>query len=122
MEKSKFSPAAPVKSLTSIREASDGGVKVTTTGEQADGTAVNASYTAKFDGSESAVTGAPYDTISIKPVNANTFTFTQKKKDGKYSVTGRSVVSEDGKAITSTIKGTNADGKAYRATMVWDKQ
>jgi hypothetical protein len=122
MEKSKFSPAAPVKSLTSIREASDGGVKVTTTGEQADGTAINASYAAKYDGNESPVTGAPYDTISIKQVNANTCTFSQKKKDAKYSVTGRSVVSKDGKTMTSTIKGMNADGKAYSATMVWDKQ
>lgn len=122
MEKSKFSPAAPVKSLTSIREAADGGVKVTTTGEQADGTAINASYTAKYDGNESPVTGAPYDTISIKQVNASTLTVTQKKKDGKYSTTGRSVVSKDGKTMTSTIKGTNADGKAYSATMVWDKQ
>lgn len=122
MEKSKFSPTVPVKSLTSVREASDGGVRVTTTGEQASGAAINASYTAKYDGSESPVTGAPYDTISIKQVNANTITYTQKKTDGKYSVTGRSVVSKDGKTMTSTIKGTNADGKAYRATMVWDKQ
>jgi hypothetical protein len=122
MAKSKFSPAAPVKSLSSVREAADGGLKVTTTGEQADGTAINASYTAKYDGNETPVTGAPYDTISIKQVNANTLTFTQKKKDGKYSVTGRSVVSKDGKTMTSTIKGTNADGKAYSATMVWDKQ
>ena len=68
------------------------------------------------------VTGAPYDTIFIKQVNANNLMFTQKKKDGKYSVTGRSVVSKDGKTMTSTIKGTNADGKAYSATMVWDKQ
>lgn len=122
MEKSKFSPSAPVKSLTSTREASDGGVKVTTTGEQANGTAIDASYTAKYDGNESPVTGAPYDAISLKQVNANTVTFTQKKKDGKYSVTGRSVVSKDGKTMTTTFKGTNADGKAYRATMVWEKQ
>src|ERR1039458_3097310 len=48
---SKYTPAPmPIKSLTVIREASDGGVKVTITGEQADGTAINASYTAKYDG------------------------------------------------------------------------
>lgn len=122
MEKSKFSPSAPVKSLTSTREASDGGVKVTVTGEQVDGTPLNANYTAKYDGSESAVTGAPFDTISIKQVNTNTFTFTQKKTDGKYSVTGRSVISKNGKTMTNTFKGTNADGKPYAATMVWEKQ
>jgi hypothetical protein len=32
LEKSKFSPSAPVKSLTATREATDEGVKVTTTG------------------------------------------------------------------------------------------
>src|ERR1700758_4110315 len=76
LEKSKFSPSAPVKSLTTTREASDGGVKVTSTGERADGTPINASYTAKYDGKEYPVTGSPYDTIAVKQVNANTFTFT----------------------------------------------
>jgi hypothetical protein len=122
MEKSKFSPAAPVKSLTSTREASDGGVKVTSTGEQADGTAINASYTAKYDGKEYPVTGSPYDTIAIKQANANTLTFTQKKDGGKYNVTGRTVVSKNGKTATTTVKGTNAQGQAYNATMVYEKQ
>ena len=122
MEKSKFSPTTPVKNLTATRNASGGGVNVTVTGEQSGGAAINASYTAKYDGSESPVTGAPYDTISIKQVNANTFTFKQWKKDGKYSVTGRSVISNDGKTMTNTMRGTGTDGKAYSATMVWDKQ
>jgi hypothetical protein len=122
MEKSKFSPAAPVKSLTSTREASEGGVKVTGTGEQADGTAINASYTAKYDGKEYTVTGSPYDTIAIKQVNANTLTFTQKKKGEKYNVTGRMVIAKNGKTATSTLKGTNAQGQAYTATMLYDKQ
>ena len=122
MEKSKFSPSAPVKSLTSTREASDGGVKVTTTGERADGVAIDSSYTAKYDGSEAEVTGAPFDAISIKQVNANTFTLSERKKDGKLSMRGRSVVAKDGKTMTSTLRGTNADGKPYSATMVWEKQ
>jgi len=122
MEKSKFSPARPVENLATTREASDGGVKVTTTGERAGGGAINSSYTAKYDGSETPVTGAPYDTISIKQVNANTFTYSAKKKDGKYSVTGRTVISKDGKTMTNTIKGTGTDGKPYSATMVWNKQ
>lgn len=122
MEKSKFSPSTPVKSLNTTREESDGGVKVTTTGERADGTPINASYTAKYDGAECPVTGAPYDTISMKQVNANRFTTVQKMKNGKYSVTGTTVVSKDGKTMTGTVKGTNADGQPYRATMVWEKQ
>lgn len=122
LEKSKFSPGAPVKSLTTTREASDGGVKVTATGEQADGTPINSSYTVKYDGKEVPVTGAPWDTISLKQVNANTITSVSKKSDGKYRSRGRTVISTDGKTMTTTSKGVNAEGKPFNYTMVWDKQ
>src|SRR3954462_2944182 len=58
VEKSKYTPPPmPIKSLTITREASDGGVKQTATGERADGT-VNATYAAKYDGTEVKVTGS----------------------------------------------------------------
>ena len=124
IEKSTYTPAPmPLKSLTTTREAADGGVKVTTTGERADGSALNATYTAKYDGTDTNVTGnAPYDTIAIKQANANTFTDRRKKTDGKYRATGRTVVSNGGKTMTTTAKGTNADGKAFSSTYVFDKQ
>ena len=122
--KSKYTPAPfPLKSLTITREASDGGVKQTTTGEQADGTAINASYTAKYDGKDVQVTGnAPYDTIAIKQVNANTVTDERKKTGGPYKATGRTVVSNGGKTMTNTVKGTDADGKEFTQILVFDKQ
>jgi hypothetical protein len=125
LNKSKYTPAPmPIKSLTSTREASDGGVKVTNTGERADGTPIDASFTAKYDGTESQVTGggAPYDTISIKQVNANTWTDERKKTGGSYHATGRAVISGGGKTLTWTSKGTDADGKAFTARFVYDKQ
>ena len=123
-EKSKYTPAPmPVKSLTFTREASDGGAKVTTTGEQADGTPINATYTIKYDGKDVPVTGnSPYDTIAVKQVNANTFTDQRKKTGGPYQATGRTVISNDGKTMTMTAKGTNAQGKAFTLTFVFDKQ
>ena len=122
--KSKYTPAPmPIKSLTVMREASDGGVKQTTTGERADGTAINASYTAKYDGKEVHVTGnSQYDTIAIKQVNANTLTDERKKTGGSYKATGRTVVSNGGKTMTTTTKGTNADGKEFTQVLVFDKQ
>ena len=121
---SKYTPAPmPVKSLTVTREASDGGAKVTTTGEQADGTAIQASYTAKYDGKDVQISGnSPYDTIAIQQVNPNTLTDARKKTGGKYRGTSRMVVSNGGKTLTSTTKGTNADGKAFPSTFVFDKQ
>ena len=123
-EKSKAAGVPmPVKSLNVTREASDGGMKQTTTGEQADGTAINASFTAKYDGKDVPVTGnAPYDTIAIKQVNSNTLTDARKKTSGKYQATSRLVVSNGGKTMTTTTKGTNADGKEFTTTFVFDKQ
>ena len=122
MAKSKFTPDAPVKSLTTTREATSGGVKITTTGEMADGSPLNASAAAKYDGSESAATGAPWDTMTIKQVDANTFTGTSRKKDGKYRSTSRTVISKDGKTMTVTSKGANAEGKPFNYVLVYDKQ
>jgi hypothetical protein len=90
IEQSQFNLGAmPGKSLTVLREASDGGVKVTITGEAPDGTAINASYTAKYDGQAVQVSGnAPYDTIAIKQVNASTLTDERKKVGTPYHATG----------------------------------
>ena len=111
------------KSLTVTREASDGGVKVTTTGDRADGTPINGSYAAKYDGKDVQVTGnAPYDTIAVKQVNANTLTDERKKTGGPYRAAGRTVISNGGKTMTTTTKGTNADGKEFTNVMVFEKQ
>ncbi|UWZ83037.1 hypothetical protein [Occallatibacter riparius] len=123
--KSKYSPGPlPVKSLSSTREADGEGVKVTTTGERADGSAINATYTAKFDGTPASVSGqgAPYDTISLKQVNANTFSYESKNSTNKYHVSGRLVISADGKTMTMNAKGTDAAGKPISITLVYDKQ
>jgi hypothetical protein len=124
IEQSKFNPGAlPVKSLTVLREASDGGVRVTVTGEAPDGTAINASYTAKYDGQDVQVTGnAPYDTIAIKQVNASTLTDERKKVGTPYHATGETVISSDGKTMRLTTKGIGADGKPFTGMLVFEKQ
>ena len=87
-----------------------------------DGAPINSNYTAKYDGKEVPVTGAPWDTISIKQINANTFTSETKKTGGKYHSKGKTVISNDGKTMTLTSKGTNAEGKPTTATIVSEKQ
>ena len=124
-EKSKYTPGPlPVKSITSVREAADNGVKVTNTGERSDGTKIDASYTAKFDGSAASVSGqgAPYDTITLKQVNANKFSYEAKNGTTKYTVHGEIEVSRDGKTMTFKVKGTDRDGKPMTSELVYDKQ
>ena len=49
--------------------------------------------------------GAPYDTASIKQVDANTFTYEAKSGTGKYRASGRTVISSDGKSMTTKATG-----------------
>ena len=122
---SKYTPAPlPVKSLTVVREVLPGGVKVTTTGERSDGTAINTTYSANYDGTPAGVTGkgSPYDTVSIKEVDSNTFLYEAKNTTGRYAVTGRIVISNEAKTMTLTAKGIDADGKEMTVALVYDKQ
>lgn len=125
VERSKYTPAPfPLKSLTVVRESSDGAVKVTTTGEQANGTPVNITYMTKYDGSAATVEGSNplYDSISVTRVDDNTLTDERKKDGGPYQATGRTVVSDNGKTMTTTTKGTNANGKEFVSVFVFEKQ
>jgi phage tail tube protein FII len=112
-----------VKSLTVTREAAPGGVKVTNTGMRTDG-AINSSYTATYDGSSAQVTGegSPYDSMSVKQGDANTFTYEAKNSKTKYRASGRLVISGDGKTMTQTTSGVDADGKPMTLKIVFDKQ
>jgi hypothetical protein len=121
--KSKPANANTFKSRTDVRVATpDGGVKVTRTEESNTGGSSDSSYSYNYDGKESPATGGQFDTISVKRLNANTTSWEVKKTGGKYHQTGRNVVSKDGKTLTQTYKGTDADGKPVHGTNVYDKQ
>ncbi len=123
--KCKYTPAPwPVKSLTVTREAAPDGVKVSNSGTRTDGSAINSSYTAKYDGSPTAVTGegSPYDSISIKQEDANKLSYEAKSSKNKYHANGRTEISRDGKTMTTTAKGTDGEGKPMTLKIVFDKQ
>jgi hypothetical protein len=125
IEKSTSNPPAsnPFKSQTMVREAVDGGVKVTIKSERMDGTVTDSAATVKYDGVPVPVTGATtFDSISVKQVDDNTFTTEATKTGGNYRTTGQTVISKDGKTMTTTLKGTDADGKPISITVVYDKQ
>jgi hypothetical protein len=127
LERSQFSPTAPVRKLTIVREAAvdrgaDGGVRVTAKGERADGAEINSRNIVRYDGKEHTVAGAPWDRVSITQVDAHTLTSVMKRSDGKYSSTDQMKVSKDGKTMTVTSKGMDAEGKPFTHTMVFEKQ
>ncbi len=125
VEKSEYTPAPfPMKSMTIIREAVKGGVKVTTTGVRTDGTAISAAYTADYDGTESAVTGtgAECDVIAVKQLSADILTADCRKRGGRYHAEERVLISHGGTTMTVVSFGTDAAGKELSSVFVYEKQ
>lgn len=118
--KSKF--AGKARNHTVVYEAAGDQTKVTVDGVDENGGAVHNEWTGKFDGKEYPVTGdATSDVRSYRMINKNTLALTGKK-DGKVTLTGRIVISRDGKSRTVTTTATNAQGKKVKNVAVYDKQ
>lgn len=117
-------PANPIVEQITVREAVPGGVKVTNKGKRKDGTLINSTAVYKYDGTPSTVTGTGtnIDTGSVKQIDDNTFLVETKRTGTKYHLTGKAVVSKDGKTMISTAKGTDNEGKPLAFTVVQEKQ
>ncbi|PYT60180.1 MAG: hypothetical protein DMG35_11885, partial [Acidobacteria bacterium] len=61
------------------------------------------------------------DARSYKKVDDHTLEFAGKK-GGKITISGRIVLSADGKTRTVTTSGTDAKGNKVSSTSVYDKQ
>src|SRR5690349_5696167 len=121
LAKSKFSPGPTSQSATITYEETPDGIKRTGETVAADGSKTSFEYTARYDGKEYPVTGSDlYDGISFKKIDDRTVTATLKK-GGKVVSTARRMVSRDGKLLTITVTGTNAQGQKVRNVLVYDK-
>jgi hypothetical protein len=119
--KSKLAPGT-TKNSTVVYKAAGDDVKVTIDGTDADGKPTHNEWTGKFDGKDYPVTGdASSDARSYKKVDDHTLTFMGKKSD-KVIISGRIVLSADGKTRTVTASGTDAKGNKVSSTAMYDKQ
>ena len=120
--KSKYSPGPGPQSMTLKFEATPDGIKLSSQGVNAEGQPAAGGYTAKFDGKEVPVSGNPNaDTGAPRKIDDNNYENTWKKA-GKVTITTKAVVSADGKTLTITQSGTDAQGKAVSSTVVYEKQ
>ena len=119
--KSKIAPGWE-KNTTVVYEAAGDQVKVTVDGTDSKGDSTHNEWTGTFDGKDYPVTGDPNaDMRSYKRINSHTLELTDKK-DGKATMTGRIVVSADGKSRTITLRTMDPKGKMVRTIEVYDKQ
>ena len=119
--KSKIGAGSP-KNNTVVIEAVGENVKITMDGVDAAGKPTHNEWTGKFDGKEYPVAGdANSDTRSYKQIDDRNFEVSGKK-GGKVTVSGKVVVSADGKTRTAHVKGTNLTGGKFETTAVYNKQ
>jgi hypothetical protein len=119
--KSKITPGT-AKFTTVAFKSMFGNIKVTGDGIDANGKPMHVEWLGKFDGKDYPVTGDPNgDTRSYTKVGDRTLEVTVKK-NGKATVTARSVVSADGKSRSATVTGTTPKGKKFKNVAVYDKQ
>jgi hypothetical protein len=120
--KSKFDSGPAFQSQTRTYASADDGLKLTFNGVAADGSSFSGESTYKYDGKDYPISGAPaFDTLAVTRVNSHTAKSKQKKA-GKYVGSTLRTVSKDGTVMTLTSTGKNADGIAFKSTLVYDKQ
>ncbi len=122
LTKSKYtSGAAPKEEMVTIQMAGDQR-QVTVTGTNADGSAISLKYEMPDKGGIGKIlAGGPYDAVSGKRIDDKTREVSYMK-GGKEMLHVRTVVSKDGKTLTITGKGTDAQGKPVSAVGVFEKR
>ena len=116
--KSTYSPNTPPKSAM---------LTIAAAGVTVDVTAVNGAtqhwtYGGTYDGKPVPVTGNPMADMATRKRLSPTTTETTFTKAGKMTSVSTSVVSADGKTMTITQKGTNAQGAAFLNVQLYDKK
>jgi hypothetical protein len=120
LAKSKFSPGPPPKSSTLTYLVEGQSLTATIEGVDAQGKPAQGPYF--YDGKSYPVTGAAaYDASSYKIVDNTTDEITRTKM-GKVVQTVIEVLSEDGRTLTFTVTGANADGQPINNVAVYENQ
>lgn len=124
----KLNPAKSKPGERAIRaetlkfETTPAGIKLTSEGTDGEGKPMKGGYTSKFDGKDVPWTGNPMaDTACPKKIDDNSYENVWKK-GGKATITAKVSVSADGKTLTVTQTGTDAQGKAVSSVAVFDRQ
>jgi hypothetical protein len=65
---------------------------------------------------------APFSTIAVRRIDANTTTDQRMNTGTPYRASGRTVFTNHGKKMTVTIKGINGTGIEFTQILVFDKQ
>lgn len=122
LAKSQYNPGPLPRSQTRTYEVAGQQVRSVQKGIDAEGKPTLVQFTANYDGKDYPYSGSPeFDTVALTRVDNFTASFTQKRA-GKVALTGTRVISQDGKTMTISGKGTNAKGQPLDIMLVFEKR
>ena len=122
LAKSTYTPGPAPKSGTTKFEPWQDGVRGTMDLVDPEGNKLHIEVAARFDGKDYPLKGSPMaDAISLKRIDERQ-TDIVWKKDGKVTLTGKSVISQDGRTTTMTQTGKDPQGRTVNNVIVHDKQ
>jgi hypothetical protein len=125
--KSKFGPGSAINSMTMTFKGDGTNVRRIAEGTDADGKPIMEGgpegTSIPWDGQEHQVTQppAPIITVAVTKINSHTLAATVKT-NGKTSEQIKSVVSKDGKTLTSTDDLTSEKGEKMHSVQVFERQ
>jgi hypothetical protein len=122
LSKSMYNPGPPPKSsLNTYGPYGQDGFTYDAVQVDAQGKSLHVTFVAEYNGKDYPVTGdRTRDAIFAERIDAYT-TRTTNKKNGKITTTSLRVVSKDGRTITLTTAGTNAQGQPMNNVAVYDR-
>jgi len=120
--KSHYKVGTPPKEQIATITVSGGDMTVDVAAVTAEGRKTRVFYTIPYDGGmgKMSETSPAYDGISGKHIGPREREIS-RWKDGKAVFTARSVVSRDGKSMSTVSKGISPVGKPVDASLVYDK-
>ena len=124
LAKSTFSPGPPPQRQTLIFRAAGPQWTALLQGVEASGQPINPdmnNLAITFDGRDHPTATGDYDTTAWKPSGPNKYEVIRKKA-GKIVLISTNELSNDGKTMTITTKGVNANGQTVHNVRVYDKQ
>ena len=122
LSKSTYSPGPAPKSAINKFEPWEDGMKGTIDIVDAQGNKIHSEASVKFDGKDYPLKGSPIaDAVSVRRLTERETEIVWKKA-GKVTMTGKSVISADGRTTTVTQSGTDPQGRTVNNVIVYDKQ
>ncbi len=118
-QKSTGPETATAEQLLAVTSGAD--QTITVTGKAPDGSALTTRFSVPMKGGEGKIIDAPFTSVTAKAFTSNTEDF-MFMKDGKPAMHIHSVLSHDGKVMTTARKVISGPAKPGNYTDVWEKQ